>query len=129
MAERLFVYGTLHPDRAPGEIADIVSHFKHLGSATVRGHYYDLGTYPAVILNQKGKNVRGEVYALPSDANALARLDAYEEYSPAAPEQSLFVRRKTRVKLRDGSKQECWIYVYNRPIPEHQSHAELASVA
>ena len=129
MAERLFVYGTLHPDRAPVEIADIVRHFKHLGSGTVRGRYYDLGSYPALILDQKGKNVHGEGYVLPSEAHVLDRLDAYEEYLPASPEQSLFLRKKARVQLRNGSRSECWIYVYNRPIPEHQSHAELASVA
>jgi len=129
MAERLFVYGTLHPDRAPEEIADIVRHFKHLGHGTVRGHYYDLGSYPAVILDQKGKSVHGEVYALPQEAHVLDRLDAYEEYSPASPEQSLFVRKKARVQLLKGSRSECWIYVYNRPIPKHESDTELASVA
>ena len=45
MAERLFVYGTLHPDRAPKEIADIVSHFRRVGHGTIRGVRYELADY------------------------------------------------------------------------------------
>jgi gamma-glutamylcyclotransferase (GGCT)/AIG2-like uncharacterized protein YtfP len=129
MAERLFVYGTLHPDRAPREIADLVRRFEHIGEGTVRGRLYDLGSFPAIILDRKSGPIRGEVFAVPREPNALARLDAYEEYSPEAPDDSLFLRRKTKVTLDDGSAAQCWVYVYNKPLPADRLSHQLASVA
>ena len=129
MTERLFVYGTLHPDRAPEEIASLVGRFKRVARGTVRGHLYDLSDYPAVVLDPKGPIVTGEVLLIPSEPGAMARLDAYEEYTPNAPAKSLFLRRKARVTLEDGSHAQCWIYVYNKPIPADQLRSQLASVA
>ena len=126
---RLFVYGTLHPDRAPGEIADLVSRFQPIGEGTVRGRLYDLGSYPAMVLDRKAGQVRGQVFVVPREPGALSRLDAYEEYSPAELSDSLFLRRKTRVTLDDGRRADCWIYVYNQPLPAGHPQPQLASVA
>jgi len=129
MADRLFVYGTLRPDRAPAEIVDIVAQFHRLGEGTVHGRLYDLGDYPGIVLDPKAGQVKGEIFAIPQSPGALARLDAYEEYHPAARRESLFLRRKTTVTLTNGTQSQCWVYVYNKPIPAHQRESQLASVA
>ncbi|HEX9199995.1 MAG TPA: gamma-glutamylcyclotransferase family protein [Acidobacteriaceae bacterium] len=115
MSEHLFVYGTLHPSRAPREIAGVARKLTHVGHGTIRGRLYDLGDYPGVILDDDATEpVHGEVFALPPDPDALACLDAYEDYRPHDPEGSLFLRQKTTVTLADGSRETCWVYVYNR---------------
>lgn len=119
MAEQLFVYGTLHPQRAPAEIADVVKKLRPVGNGTIRGRLFNFGDYPGVILDTASKDrVHGTVFILPEDSDALARLDNYEEYDPNDPARSLFKRRKTKVTFADGSIRQCWIYVYNQPVPQ-----------
>jgi gamma-glutamylcyclotransferase (GGCT)/AIG2-like uncharacterized protein YtfP len=128
MAERLFVYGTLHPDRAPKEIADIVSRFRHVGYGTIRGVRYELDDYPAVVLKSRSaEEIPGEIFVLPSDSSALARLDEYEEYQPDDPAHSLFRRMKTAVTFDDGTQQECWVYAYNGPLPKTRARSRIAA--
>lgn len=118
MAEFLFVYGTLHPDRAPEEIAEAVNKLRPLGAGTTRGELHDLGEYPAVFLESRNRSlVKGLVFALPEDAETLASLDRYEEFQPSDPENSLFIRAKRLVTFADGTRRRCWVYLYNRPLP------------
>lgn len=116
MAERLFVYGTLRPGRAPREIAGTVSALQRIGDGTVRGRLFDLGAYPGIALDDKAGEVEGEVFDLPDEAT-LARLDAYEDYRPHDPEGSLFRRVKATVTFADGTRGLCWVYVYNGALP------------
>jgi gamma-glutamylcyclotransferase (GGCT)/AIG2-like uncharacterized protein YtfP len=51
---------------------------------------------------------------LPSDDRILEALDRYEEFDPLAPKKSLFIRKKVKVLMADGSRRESWIYVYNK---------------
>jgi hypothetical protein len=53
MPETLFVYGTLHPDRAPAEIRSVARRLIPLGPATILGTLHNFGEYPALILNGK----------------------------------------------------------------------------
>jgi gamma-glutamylcyclotransferase (GGCT)/AIG2-like uncharacterized protein YtfP len=109
MPDFLFVYGTLHPDRAPAAILPTVRRLQSLGPATVRGTLYHLGDYPGLL-------IPGPVQ-LPTDTGALASLDAYEDFRPADPVGSLFVRIRTPATLPGGDHQTCWVYVYNQYIP------------
>jgi len=52
--------------------------------------------------------------ALPSDDRLLEALDRYEEFDPLAPKKSLFVRKRAKIWMANGSSREGWIYVYNR---------------
>jgi gamma-glutamylcyclotransferase (GGCT)/AIG2-like uncharacterized protein YtfP len=119
MAYPLFVYGTLHPSRAPAEIAPAVALLKPLGSATVLGRLLHLGAYPGLIL-PGNETVHGELFALPQDRALEARiwlaLDAYEDFRPAEPDASLFVRVLTRVTLPDASQQLAWTYLFHQPV-------------
>lgn len=111
----VFAYGTLHPGRAPAEIADIVCRFGIVGKGTVPGTLYDLGAYPGAVLNERSqRRISGTVFRLPKGDDVLSRLDAYEEFDPGALERSLFIRRLCSVQLSDGAILPCWIYQYNR---------------
>jgi gamma-glutamylcyclotransferase (GGCT)/AIG2-like uncharacterized protein YtfP len=113
----LFIYGTLHPDRAPAEIADAARGLRPVGPGTIRGKLYDLGEYPGVMLDPStSETIHGEVFAVP-DAETLARLDRYEDYRPEDASNSLFLRVQTTVTLDAGSTEVCWVYVYNRELP------------
>ena len=115
MKEHLFLYGTLLPSAAPKEIAGIVKRFRRLGTAQVRGKLYDFGDFPGAVLNDNSRTVvHGELVELPPDENVLRALDEYEEFDRLNPRKSLFVRKKTIIRLADGSTCEGWIYVYNK---------------
>lgn len=103
MSETLFIYGSLHPGRAPAEIADLVQTFQPLDPATVRGHLHGLGPYPGVVLDPNAPTVSGNVFTFASDPQLMARLDAYEECDPSNPQASLFLRCRAQALLPDGS--------------------------
>jgi gamma-glutamylcyclotransferase (GGCT)/AIG2-like uncharacterized protein YtfP len=118
MAMRLFVYGTLHPERAPVEIAEVARRLRSLGKARVRGALYDLGEYPGVVMGPQDRGVvQGEVFLLPEDDDTLARMDAYEGFDVGDLAGSLFVRREVRARMEDGAELVCWIYLYNQSGP------------
>jgi gamma-glutamylcyclotransferase (GGCT)/AIG2-like uncharacterized protein YtfP len=112
----LFIYGTLHPDRAPAEIAAAAGRLRPLGPATIRARVYDLGDYPGAILDPDAPPIRGQLFAIP-DAETLAALDRYEDYRPDHPEASLFLRVETAATLPDGTDHPCQVYTYNGHLP------------
>ena len=119
MTQELFVYGTLHPERAPKEIQKVVSKMVPIGKGTVVGNLHDLGDYPALVVDGKRKQrVSGSVFVLPDDPKALQVLDKYEEFEPQDLKNSLFVRSKRTVTLADGTRKRCWVYVYNQKVPK-----------
>jgi gamma-glutamylcyclotransferase (GGCT)/AIG2-like uncharacterized protein YtfP len=110
----LFVYGSLLPGRAPAEIAATVDRLRTVGDGFVRGHLYDLGEYPGVVLDETGEKIPGKIFRLPEEPEVLKRLDEYEEFDAAQPEGSLFVRKECPVTRTSSSKKlNCWVYVYN----------------
>jgi gamma-glutamylcyclotransferase (GGCT)/AIG2-like uncharacterized protein YtfP len=118
MSQHLFVYGTLHPDRAPAEIAPAVRTLRELGPGTLRGTRYDLGEYPGVVIHpDRNDQVQGTVFTLPDDPAVLRALDRYEDYCPNDPVASLFLRVIQPVTLSDGATLDCWVYLYNGPVP------------
>jgi len=116
MPELLFVYGTLHPDRAPAEIASVARTLTPIGPATIRGTLLDLGAYPGVILSPNAPAVPGHLFALPDPPDSTwAALDRYEDFRPHDPQSSLFLRQRTTATRPDGQQLVCWIYTCNRP--------------
>src|ERR1700676_5179563 len=114
MTHHLFVYGTLSPRHAPPEIAATVRRLRPVGQASVRGRLYDLGEYPGAVLSEKSRSViRGEVFELPGDRNTLTSLDNYEGFERGKRSSSLFLRRAWPVLMDDGTRAQCWVYVYN----------------
>jgi len=117
MSEYLFVYGTLLPGTAPAEIATAASQLRAIDHGTVQGTLYDLGDFPGAVLESvSGRRIFGTVFALPENPEVLRELDAYEEFDPAAPGQSQFLRVRAVARLVSGAKRDCWIYIYNQGL-------------
>jgi len=113
MIDLLFVYGTL---RAGGrnDIARIQPAARYQGPARVRGLLYDLGAYPALLLDADGGWVAGELYQVPE--RAWPELDALEEpVTPTRPDGEYF-KITAAVELSDGSAQEAWVYTANPAV-------------
>jgi gamma-glutamylcyclotransferase (GGCT)/AIG2-like uncharacterized protein YtfP len=91
----LFVYGTL---RSGGDAAGLLRGCRPVGTGIVAGTLYDLGAYPALVLDGRGP-VEGEVWRCPADV--LDRLDEYEGVPGG-----LYLRVRVVV---EGT--ECWTYV------------------
>jgi gamma-glutamylcyclotransferase (GGCT)/AIG2-like uncharacterized protein YtfP len=115
VSDFLFTYGTLRPDLWPAALRRILPELRCLGTATVRGRLYDLGPYPAAILDAAAdERIRGEVLELPPGTSVLSVIDTYEECCPADAAESLFLRLRCDAEFADGRVLNCWIYVYNR---------------
>jgi gamma-glutamylcyclotransferase (GGCT)/AIG2-like uncharacterized protein YtfP len=127
MPDLLFIYGTLHPDRAPAAIASTARLLKPFGvennRATIQARIYDLGAYPGAILSDApSETLTGELFILPDGPDAaaiLARLDDYEDFRPTDPANSLFLRQRVLAALQNGpdagTEIACWVYTYNCP--------------
>jgi len=116
--EYLFVYGTLHPERAPAEMRPVVRRMTYLGPGEIEGVVHHLEGYPGLILNRGPEAmVQGSVFGLPDDPGVLEALDRYEDFRADDLAASLFVRVKRAVRMGYGARLECWVYVYNREIP------------
>lgn len=114
MKQYLFVYGTLIPELAPFEISESVKQLKFVSEGFVYGLLYDLGEYPAIIL-QGSEKVFGKVFELPNDENILQKLDEYEGFYSKNESESLYLRKQTVVYIQD-KKLNAWIYEYNQDL-------------
>lgn len=112
----IFVYGTLHPDRAPEEIVRVARRLELIGEGKIAARKYQFRHYPAIVLDAAGE-VAGHVFRVP-DTALWADLDAYERYHPTRHDTSLFLRKRATVTMADGSALEAWVYVYARPLPK-----------
>ena len=113
----LFVYGTLRR-KSKNEVSALLrKNATFMGLGTAQGRLYDLGEYPAAVPDQR-EQIVGELYSIGDGKNAeiLAVLDEYEEYNASNPEQSLYIRKKTQVKLDGQEGLNAWIYWYNKPV-------------
>ena len=109
----LFVYGTLRTGGS-NDIARIAPEARHFAGARVRGLLYDLGAYPALLLDPGAGWVAGELYTVP--AHAWPALDALEEpVTPERPDGEYF-KLEAEVELADGSHRLVWIYVANPAV-------------
>lgn len=83
----------------------------------MNGRVFDLGEYPGAVFDPLATSrVQGRVFEMPSDAQFLAQLDRYEEYSPEKNGESLFVRKKCPVMLDTGVEMRCWVDLYNQDL-------------
>lgn len=114
---RFFFYGTLRSELAPPEISAVLGRGRRLAHGTIRGRLFALGSHPAGIPDPDSPTtIAGEVIEFPDDGTVLRKLDAYEEFDPESPEESLFVRRIVTVRLADDRTLPCWTYAYNRDV-------------
>lgn len=102
----VFVYGLLRPGCTGFAELNLHERMIVVGPDAVAGRLYDLGDYPGLVPGGDAI-VRGELL-LPLDPDVLAALDRYEEYDPADPEGSEYVR----VTVTTLGGQDAWVYAY-----------------
>jgi gamma-glutamylcyclotransferase (GGCT)/AIG2-like uncharacterized protein YtfP len=106
----VFVYGSLMRDCS---LHHFLSDGRFDGDASADGRLISLGEYPGLI--DGAGTVRGELYAFTDLPAALDVLDDVENFDPANPEGSEFVRDSRRVQRNNGTEDRAWLYVYNQP--------------
>jgi gamma-glutamylcyclotransferase (GGCT)/AIG2-like uncharacterized protein YtfP len=115
---RFFFYGTLLEGSDNPVAREIHSLLEPVGAARVAGQLFAIpnpdGWYPALLGG--GGEAHGMLYAARPQFSAddLARIDAYEDFDPANPEASLYIRRS--ISLVEGG--EAQAYVWKRPLPD-----------
>jgi gamma-glutamylcyclotransferase (GGCT)/AIG2-like uncharacterized protein YtfP len=107
----VFVYGTLRRGSARA-MSVRFPNSTFIADAKVTGSLYDLGAYPALLLNESNLSVVGEVYEV--DDEILSKLDDIEA-------SSYYWRKQVKISL-GTHKRKCWIYA---PKPESFSHHKL----
>lgn len=114
---RFFFYGTLQSG-SPNPLARrIHARLRSEGPGQLRGRLYALpdpgGWFPALLDGQG--IVQGQVCRTGPDFSPadLAALDAYEDFAPADPARSLYLRRSLPL-LSGGLAQ---VYCFNQPVP------------
>jgi gamma-glutamylcyclotransferase (GGCT)/AIG2-like uncharacterized protein YtfP len=118
-AMRFFFYGTLLEGSGNAVARALQGRLRPVAIASVKGELFVIpdpqGWYPALVPDGQG-TVHGtvsETLAAFTGAD-LARMDAWEDYDPARPDLSLYVRRAV---MLDGGG-EAQAYVWNRPLPD-----------
>ncbi len=118
-----FFYGTL---TSRDKLRSILSRqrFRPIGKGTVKGTLFDLGTYPALVL-QGTTPVPGVLVEV--DDSAAEQLDEYEAVS-----EGLYERRRVAVEQATGGSHVAWTYVYQgsvggmRPIARWDARDQVA---
>lgn len=109
-APLLFLYGTLRRGERSHDQLGLGGRLRFLMPCLARGRLYDLGPYPAFVPGEAV--VHGDLFEA-ADASVIADLDAFEEYDPADPAGSLYVREPV-VLL--APPHEALVYRYNGPV-------------
>ncbi|MFM1651832.1 gamma-glutamylcyclotransferase [Brevibacillus sp. B_LB10_24] len=111
----VFVYGTLLPGESNHHV--VKPYLVQSQPGRVRGRLYDIGAYPALVLDEQADWVEGEWHCIREEG--LRDLDELEGYTGEAHN-----REYERVWIQDGEADRSgWVYVYGDsrgypPIPE-----------
>lgn len=104
------VYGLLRRGASGFAQFGLATAFRALGPCRIPGAIHDLGGYPGLVAGSG--TVMGELFEV-LDPSVIARLDSFEDYDPAAPGSSRYLRVRLRLLEPDV---EAWIYVWNQPV-------------
>ncbi|MGR3809414.1 gamma-glutamylcyclotransferase family protein [Jiulongibacter sp. NS-SX5] len=118
----LFVYGTLMKKCSANEWSDFLQkNANYLGEAKTKGDLYKIDYYPGLILSENW--VYGELFELNDPSYAFHYLDQYEDFNPAKPEKSLYLREKMEVLINDAVEL-AWVYIFNRPYKHFEKYPQ-----
>lgn len=115
----LFAYGSLLTGSGLPRVDDLLAaHADDLGAAVMRGRLYLMTGYPGAVPScHAGEWISGRVFRVRDFSRLIRRLDAYEDYFPARPAASEFVRARSVAMLRaTGRRVPVWVYLYNRRV-------------
>lgn len=108
--EYVAVYGSLMRGQGIQRSIGVVDKLRPAGPCRIRGDLFTVAEYPGLV--DGDGNVLGELYEV-LDPTAWMALDSYEEYDPAQPGESLFIRRQVPLLSPEVI---AWVYFYNRPV-------------
>ena len=112
----LFVYGTLLPECNLSISTQFLEETEFLGHGYVFAKLYDLGDYPAMVLDITYEHkVFGQIYRLHSPKKTLALLDDYEDINPSFPEDNEYIRAVVKVNSRE-SEMNAYAYLYTKDV-------------
>lgn len=107
----LFVYGTLrHASGHPMSRA-LAHNARRLGPGAIRGYKRFLGPYPAVVQDDQGGWITGDVFEIMGGRRFWRVLDVYEGCHEANPS---YERRRIPVRLEAGGREisiDAWCYL------------------
>jgi len=112
----VFVYGTLRPG-AGNYPRYLAGRTQKEQPAWTRGLLFLVRAEDYPYLTDGPGSVRGELIDLAPEhyVTLLAALDRLEDYVPAQPQASLYLRRPREVILTDGTVRQAWVYLWNGP--------------
>lgn len=112
----LFVYGTLLPECNLSISTQFLEETEFLGHGYVFAKLYDLGDYPAMVLDITYEHkVFGQIYRLHSPKQTLALLDDYEDINHSFPEDNEYIRTVVKVNSRE-SEMNAYAYLYTKDV-------------
>ena len=112
----LFVYGTLLPECNLSISTQFLEETEFLGNGYVFAKLYDLGDYPAMVLDITYEyKVFGQIYRLHSPKKTLALLDDYEDINPSFPEDNEYIRAVVKVNSSER-EMNAYAYLYTKDV-------------
>jgi gamma-glutamylcyclotransferase (GGCT)/AIG2-like uncharacterized protein YtfP len=112
----LFVYGTLLPECNVSISTQFLEETEFLGQGYVFAKLYDLGDYPAMVLDITHKHkVFGQIYRLHSPKKTLAILDDYEDINLSFPEDNEYIRSVVKVNSKE-IEINAYAYLYTKDV-------------
>lgn len=111
----IFLYGTLKREFHHEILNTIADDVEYVGETLLHGKMYDIGEYPGAIPDDKAM-IKGDVFRLIKPRKVISVLDEYEGYYPRNLNQSEYLRRKEKLKLKNSKKIDAWIYWYNNSV-------------
>lgn len=111
----LFLYGTLRRGCAGHEARRLAKESAYLGEAQLRGRLYRVAEYPALVTDDLGGPVTGDLVRLFRPYETLIWLDAHEETGHGFAEPWEYRRVLLNVGTSAGARL-AWIYVYGWPV-------------
>jgi gamma-glutamylcyclotransferase (GGCT)/AIG2-like uncharacterized protein YtfP len=108
----IVLYGSLMRGLGAMDDLDLTGKLRFAGPCRCPGELFDLGEYPG--MRPGSASVVGELHAVLEPA-VFDVLDRFEDYDPASPRTSLYLRE--RIELLEPQGVVAWVYVYNQ-VPE-----------
>ena len=106
----VFVYGTLLVGEANHHVAK--PNLLNVETGSVRGFLYNVGSYPALVLNEHGMEVVGEWFTVTTEG--LAKMDLLEGFSEGRSD-NLY----ERIIVQDSDKsKKGYVYVFDKQKTE-----------
>lgn len=111
-----FAYGTLKDGFENPIKGELVNLLYNPVAGRMRGKLFLVAPwYPGAVDTPDDATIEGDLYQIQDEKELFRILDPYEDFDPAHPETSLYIRTKRMVETVDGAR-EAWVYLYQRPV-------------